>query len=161
MQRSNTFNVWTCAVRRASPSRPVAGRAKPRVMTAWRGSDKAAFGQSCSSNTRIDTRVTRMPRRQRFAVVLPRFLVKVEDARITTVAAAVCHIGLDGRSRRRVIAQESSVGRGRVVGHRSHQVLRHHDGAVVGRLQAGIMRKGTLRRAPMLRRSRAQPTERR
>jgi hypothetical protein len=60
-----------------------------------------------------------------------------------------------------IVAQDGVVGRGRVVGHRSNKVCRNHDGGVVSQLQAAIMRKGTLRRALMLRRSRTHPTERR
>jgi hypothetical protein len=105
--------------------------------------------------------MTRTPRGQCFAIVLPRFLIEIEDARVTTIAAAVAHIGFDGRSRRWIVAQDGVAGRRHVGGHGSNLARRNHDGGVVGGLQAAIMRKGTLRRALMLRRSRTHPTERR
>jgi len=48
--------------------------------------------------------MTLAPRRQRFAIVLPRFLVQIEDARIAAVAAAVAGIGVDWRTWRRIVA---------------------------------------------------------
>jgi hypothetical protein len=54
--------------------------------------------------------MTRTPRRQPFAVMLSRFFVVVEDARIAAIATAVARIGFDGRHRRRIVAQTFFVG---------------------------------------------------
>jgi chitinase len=104
------------------------------------------------SHARLDTRVTRAPDGQCFAVVLPRFFVKIEDAWITTVTAAVGHIRFDGRLRRRIVAQRGVVWSGCVVSHKSNRACRNHDGDIVRQLQA-IMREGTLRHGRLLRRS--------
>jgi hypothetical protein len=68
-------------------------------------------------NARVHARMTFAPRRQQFAVMLSRFFVIIENARIAAVATAIARIGLDRRDGRRIITQQLIVRDGCFVVH--------------------------------------------
>ncbi|GGA06439.1 hypothetical protein GCM10011408_29290 [Dyella caseinilytica] len=80
--------------------------------------DDVTAKRTAPPDLRLNARMTLTPCRQLLAVMLPCFLVVIEDAWIAAIPTAITRIGLDWRSRRRIIAQPWVVGSRNIVVHK-------------------------------------------